>query len=243
MLGTALRTLDTLAGGLPGPTATRVADVLPRLHVLRAELIEFTTTAADRIAAMEPTTAVDELARLSRDFRAWHDRVTPLGAELDVLRDGLTADVAALRARQEELRVRIADRERWVDQDRDVRELDTVTAVVSAFVPFFGDTVGRELESRIKHGRPSAEVLAEANAHLAEIAAADTAIAGLDHVVAAVTHAIGAVQNLDNALSLLGADLDEDARVATCASAATFPLFRTSLTAGIQVLRENLEVS
>lgn len=243
MLDTALRIVDTLTGGLSGPAATRAVDVLSRLRVLRADLIAFTATAADRIAALDQLTAAQGLAQLSQDFRSWQEKVTPLCAELDEVRRGFADDVAGMRAQQDALRVKVADRERWVEQGEDVRELDTVTAVFSAFLPFAGDVVGRELESVIKHGRTSDEVLAEANAHLAEIAAADAAIAGLDHVIAAVTHAIGAVQNLDNALSLLGADLDEESRVAACASAETLALFRTSLTAGIQVLRVNLEIS
>lgn len=56
----------------------------------------------------------------------------------------------------------------------------------------------------------------------------------------AASEAIVAVQALDNALSLLTADLGEEARLAAGATPTTFALFRASLITQIDVLKEEL---
>lgn len=269
MLSTALintqHLIDTVRGlAAPPPPAGAMqativqtgASLLERISSARELLLSVTARGTKEIddltaalaAGTAPSTELAALREVGAEFEACATHLAPLTAQLDAYRESLGQDVAAMDQEQVALRGQLAglaaQRDHWAAQLDSLKKQDTATAVLTAF---FGPLAwaGSELASAIQYGKSTEAAYADATRNLAEVSAQAQALQAAIDACSLLGSAAGglgsAVQNVANALSLVQADLADDALRAAAANAQTLRLFLISLRTAMTVLQTGSE--
>ena len=265
MLSTALQNTQQLINtirGLPAPpdpagqmqaqVAQTGDQLIPALSSARDNLLAFTAGGVQVIDALtseaaaggDPASAVKMLHELGAGFDQNSSQLAPLSGRLDQFRDRVAQDIGAMANEQVQLNSQLAglsaERDRWSEQQDSLNQRSTTTDILSIF---FGPLAiaGSELASAIQYGESTEAALNEANEHLAQVAAQAHALQAAVDACNLLSSASGqlssAVQNLANALSLIRADLTDDAVRAATATPVTLRLFLAALRSAMSVLQ------
>lgn len=230
--------------------------LIPALNAARDNLLAFIAggvqvidmLTAEAAAGGDTAPAVKMLHELGTGFDQNSAQLTPLVDQLDGFRDRVTQDIAAMANEQVQLTAQLAglsaERDHWNEQLDAINQRNTTTGILSIF---FGPLAiaGSELASAIQYGKSTEAALSEATEHLSQVAAQAHALqAAVDacNLLSAANGQLGsAVQNLANSLTLIRADLTDDAIRAAAATPVTLRLFLVALKSAMSVVQNGAD--
>ena len=240
------------AGQMQAQVVQTAGQLLPAVGAARSALLAVAAQSLTRINALsaeaaagtDPGSAVQTLHLVGAAFTQAGAELTPLVGRLNVFRDSLGQDMAAMAQEQVQLNAQLAglaaQRDHWNAELDSLKKQDTATEVLTAF---FGPLAwaGSELASAIQYGKSTEAALEETNKNLADLSGQAHALEAAVNACALLSSAAGqlaaAVQNVANALNLITGDLSDDEIAASAANAVTLRLFLISLQSAMTTLQ------
>jgi hypothetical protein len=251
-----LQTISTLpappaeAAGVQAQVESAGEKLLPAISGMQDRLLALARQGTAQVAALssaaaaggDPATATAELHALGEEFELQAATLAGVVSQLGDFRDAVSGDVATMTSEQTRLSGQLAglaaSRDHWATQLASIQKQESVTRVIDSFIPVAW--LGGEVASEIQYGKTTEAALAEASQQLAALAgqaqALQAAISACGLLSSALEQLSGTLQGLANAVSLVRADLADDAVRAAVATPVTLRLYLASLSAGLTVL-------